>query len=1346
MKSFKLTISFRIITSFIILIFFSKVAFPLQIVRAQSVLNLPVPGNMIITTPEFTPAYIKGLTIHPDNPLRFDFIVNTGDTDLNTNPKGLRQEGEKLIKYFLAALTIPVDELWVNLSPHENNRIIPEGLGQTEMGRDLLIQDYLLKQLTASLMYPEDDLGKKFWERVYKKANRLYGTTDIPINTFNKIWILPDKATVWERDGSVFVVEKHLKIMMEEDYLSIQKNEDQKKFKKNNLRSEMEGLTQATSRVVRDVLIPEIEKEVNEGAIFANLRQIYNSMILAAWYKQNLKKTLFNQMYADQNKILGVEVEDKEVKQKIYNQYMQAFKQGVFDYVKEDYDFKMQEMIPKKYFSGGWGGSHPQSSLRRVNIYSSKMVTGKEDFFYIAATERSDKDFAMRTDMQEITDDHRPNTPLSTDEIANKLHAGNLLMTREKVREILLTASKHKNLIPALMLGKIELKKSLLESYPEEEKEKIALEVENLQESPFEGHICRMLHHFRHESEKLFAMALLNSKTPIDLRLMIPREGNTTLAFWTIAPFLFIHLKDRLTLNDETALKLTFASIEQYSKKKHGEIWNDESYYFIDFSVWPHLCGANKFWDNIAVNANILLRQDHIIPLVAYHPHAKALRRSKGAPVINNKEISDATYALANQFALHILANPEYQKKIYDILKEEDSAMATNTEEKIGDENLQTTPHSMQEIASKLNAGNLLMTREKVREILLTASKHKNLIPSLMLGKIELKKSLLESYPEGEKEKIALEVENLQKSLFPGHISRMLHHFRHKNEKFFAKALLNPETPFALGEMIPHEGRTTLAFWTVAPFLFVHLKKRLPLSDKAALKLTFASVEQYSKKKHKKRWSSKAGYFNDVETWPHLYGANTFWNDISVNSIPQRQHIMPLVAYHPNARALRLSKGRPVIDNKEISDATYALANQFALHILANPEYQKKIYDILKEEDSAMATNAEGKIGDENLPPTPHSIQEIANKLNTENLLINPKKGRELLLKANDYKNFIFEIFLEKKYFKESLLASYPKEEKEKIAIEIKNLQESPFKGHISRMLHHFRHKNEKLFAKALLNSEMQFPLGKMIPHEGQTTFAFWTVAPFLFMHFKDRLTLNDKTALKLTFASIEQYSQKKHKKRWSSKADYFNDVETWSHLYGADNFFEKIALNSLSRENHIMPLVAYHPRAKALKLSKGAPVIDNKGISDATYKLANQFALHILANPKYQRKIYDILKEEDSAMATKTDKKEENTSAVSPNVKSKDQALAINPGGIDLNPERMKLQIKRDGQGIPLPASKQTIENIKIDGFIPIIINIVPINIPQLIGMVEKNKLQNEISLEYKNPFFRKEEEMSII
>ena len=85
-------------------------------------------------------------------------------------------------------------------------------------------------------------------------------------------------------------------------------------------------------------MIPEIEKEVNEGKNFAALRQVYNSMILAVWYKQALKDSLLGKIYVDQNKVKGVDLDDPQMKQKIYDQYIDSFKKGVYNYIKEEYD------------------------------------------------------------------------------------------------------------------------------------------------------------------------------------------------------------------------------------------------------------------------------------------------------------------------------------------------------------------------------------------------------------------------------------------------------------------------------------------------------------------------------------------------------------------------------------------------------------------------------------------------------------------------------------------------------------------------------------------------------------------------------------------------------------------------------------------------------------------------------------------------------------------------------------------------------------------------------------------------------------------------------------------------
>jgi hypothetical protein len=91
--------------------------------------RLPAPGVMVHLSPEFNSPILKGIKVHPDNPFRFDFILDQGDSPSLVQRGGqgeLKQEATRLIKYFLASLTIPEKDLWVNLSPYEKDRIVPE--------------------------------------------------------------------------------------------------------------------------------------------------------------------------------------------------------------------------------------------------------------------------------------------------------------------------------------------------------------------------------------------------------------------------------------------------------------------------------------------------------------------------------------------------------------------------------------------------------------------------------------------------------------------------------------------------------------------------------------------------------------------------------------------------------------------------------------------------------------------------------------------------------------------------------------------------------------------------------------------------------------------------------------------------------------------------------------------------------------------------------------------------------------------------------------------------------------------------------------------------------------------
>ena len=311
----------------------------LQYVHAQdfSINQLPVPGTMIGESAPFAPLALKGLIVNSQKPLEFQFIVDTGRGPQDT--ASIKEQANQLVKYFLAGLTIPEGDLWVNLSPYEKNRMVPEALGQTDLGRDLLAQDYILKQLTASLIYPEKDLGKEFWSRVYAKAQQQFGTTNVPVNTFNKVWILPDQAQVFENVNAAYVTKSTLKVMLDEDYLAKQKHQETK-------------AASISSQIVREIVIPEITKEVNTGKNFAPLRQIYQALILAKWYKETIQNGLLDALYTNKNKVAGVNLSDPAVKEQIYERYLNAYKKGAFNYIKED-PTPDGQVVPRKYFSGG---------------------------------------------------------------------------------------------------------------------------------------------------------------------------------------------------------------------------------------------------------------------------------------------------------------------------------------------------------------------------------------------------------------------------------------------------------------------------------------------------------------------------------------------------------------------------------------------------------------------------------------------------------------------------------------------------------------------------------------------------------------------------------------------------------------------------------------------------------------------------------------------------------------------------------------------------------------------------------------------------------------------------------
>jgi len=320
----------KLIIRIVLISFFFISIGPIPNASAQAVIGLPAPGTMVDFSPKFNQATLKGIVFYHQNPFKFDFILDEGDTQLNDEQS--REQSQKIAAYFLASLTTPEKEIWVNLSPYEKRRIVPTSFGDTLMGQNLLAQDYILKQIMATALYPERQLGKEFWQKVYTQA-------------------------IITKMNAVFVAKSTLKVLLEKDYLASERNQRQPGDML-NAPPVMESVANTMSAaVIKELVIPALEKEVNEGKNFAPLRQVYNALILAKWYKDHLKNNVISKGYVDRNKIAGVESQDKQMVSDIYHLYLKAYRKGVFNYIKEDFDEASQSLVPRKYFSGGFMGA-----------------------------------------------------------------------------------------------------------------------------------------------------------------------------------------------------------------------------------------------------------------------------------------------------------------------------------------------------------------------------------------------------------------------------------------------------------------------------------------------------------------------------------------------------------------------------------------------------------------------------------------------------------------------------------------------------------------------------------------------------------------------------------------------------------------------------------------------------------------------------------------------------------------------------------------------------------------------------------------------------------------------------
>jgi hypothetical protein len=243
------------------------------------------------------PAILKGLTLPQSDEESLHFIINRGDLAFK-DEDSRRSDYQQLSDYFYTSLVVKDDFQWVNLSAYESDRMLPPELSGTEMGRNLLSQDCVLKRLTASFMHPDSSVGREYWEAVYAEARRLFGTSKLPFRSFQKVTILPIDALIYEPTDNeslqktlsitvppnasfAYVIKNELGVLCEEDLVA----------KMHGDGADSSSDADFTLDLFRKIVLPKIKEEVNEGEHFSEIRRIYSAMVLAAWLKREPQRS-----------------------------------------------------------------------------------------------------------------------------------------------------------------------------------------------------------------------------------------------------------------------------------------------------------------------------------------------------------------------------------------------------------------------------------------------------------------------------------------------------------------------------------------------------------------------------------------------------------------------------------------------------------------------------------------------------------------------------------------------------------------------------------------------------------------------------------------------------------------------------------------------------------------------------------------------------------------------------------------------------------------------------------------------------------------------------------------------
>jgi len=299
----------------------------------------------------------------------FKVILNKEDSE-KIRSSELTNSVRDPLKFFYTGLAIPNESFWVNLRPDSADKIIDDYLAMTDVGKILLEADLELKKDLARATFPSTSEGKEYWNKIYNKIEEVYGYDSGNVSTSinARIWITPGEVIVCEDQNSAYIYKAALNVSTEAAYLSnkqAQKSEDNRALLINDY----------SSKLMQELILPKISKEVNTGKKYAALRQVYYSLILAQWFKRKFYGAGGLYPYLiDRRNLTGLTSDKRWTKDTYFKEYKKSLKEKEYDLQVQV--FNLMGRSVRTYSTGGvdLSGIFPGANYSQAGASSASLT------------------------------------------------------------------------------------------------------------------------------------------------------------------------------------------------------------------------------------------------------------------------------------------------------------------------------------------------------------------------------------------------------------------------------------------------------------------------------------------------------------------------------------------------------------------------------------------------------------------------------------------------------------------------------------------------------------------------------------------------------------------------------------------------------------------------------------------------------------------------------------------------------------------------------------------------------------------------------------------------------------